>query len=48
MSEQKRNTLSEVFRFKRFALFALAVLVTAILCVNNHRFMELALYCFWH
>ena len=31
MSEHKRNTLSEVFRFKRFALFALAVLVTAIL-----------------
>ena len=31
MSEHKRNTLSEVFRFKRFALFALAMLVTAIL-----------------
>ena len=31
MSEHKRNTLSEVFRFKKFSLFVLAVVVTAIL-----------------
>ena len=31
MSEQKRNTLSEVFRFKKFALFIVAVVITAIL-----------------
>ena len=31
MSEQKRNTLSEVFRFKKFALFIVAVLITTVL-----------------
>ena len=31
MSEQKRNTLSEVFRLKKFALFIVAVLITTVL-----------------